>query len=52
MLLLRNKLQQYNNQRASSATSLCRRAKQRTWVNCKLITAQHQDSEPGFCALW
>jgi len=23
----------------------------RPW-NCKLITAQHQDSEPGSCALW
>jgi len=26
--------------------------KQRSWVNCELITAQPQDREPGSCALW
>jgi len=52
MLLLRNTVKQQNNQHASFATCLCRQAKQRTWVNCKLITAQHQDNEPGSCALW
>ena len=27
-------------------------AKEWTWVNCKLITAPHQNSEAGFCAVW
>jgi len=27
-------------------------AKEWTWVNCKLITASHQNSEVGFCAVW
>jgi len=52
MSLLRNKVQQWNNLHASFATCLCTQAKQRTWVNGKLITAQNQDSEPGSCAVW
>jgi len=28
-------------------------AKERTWVEfCKFITASHQNSEAGFCAVW
>ena len=27
-------------------------AKEWTWVNCELITASHQNSEAGFCAVW
>jgi len=52
MLLLRNKVQQQNNLHASLATCTCRQAKQRTCVNCELITEQHQESEPASCALW
>jgi len=27
-------------------------AKERTWVNCKLITAWHQNKEPDYCVVW
>ena len=29
---------------------VCRRKE--TWVNCKLITASHQNNESGSCAVW
>jgi len=32
--------------------NLSLQAKERTWVNCKLIAARHQNCEPGSCAVW
>jgi len=31
---------------------LCLQTKERTWVNCKLSTAWHQNSEHDSCAVW
>ena len=39
-------------QRARKFRNLSLQVKEWTWVNCKLITASHQNSEPGFCAVW
>jgi len=39
-------------QSARKFRNLPLQAKEQTWVNCKIITAWHQNSEPGSCAVW
>jgi len=53
MLLVHEKDQQWKNPLTSLATYPCRvQTNERTWVNCKLSTALHQNSEPGSYAAW
>ena len=37
---------------ASKFSNLSLQAMEQTWVNCKLKTAWHHNSEPGSCAVW
>jgi len=39
-------------QRARKFRNVSLQTKERTWVNCKLITASHQNGETGSFAVW